>query len=69
MLKIITIFKFARYSVGLKLLGSMFKNSFKEIVHLMLFAGILILIFSSFLYYSERDMNNTKFTSIPESFW
>ena len=69
MLKILSIFKFARYSNGLKMLGNIFKNSFKDIMHLMLFAVVLILLFSSFLYYSERDMDSTKFISIPASFW
>uniref|UniRef100_A0A1I7YFT3 Ion_trans domain-containing protein n=1 Tax=Steinernema glaseri TaxID=37863 RepID=A0A1I7YFT3_9BILA len=61
--------KTASHSVGLQILGKTFRASVQEFCLLIFFMVIALVLFSSGVYFAEQSEPNTKFTSIPASFW
>ncbi|VBB32101.1 unnamed protein product, partial [Acanthocheilonema viteae] len=57
------------HSVGLQILGKTFRASIQEFCLLIFFMVIALVLFSSGVYFAEQNEPNTKFTSIPASFW
>ena len=69
LIRVIRILKLSRHSFGLQILGHTLKASCRELCLLVFFMSIGVIIFSSLIYYAEKDSYNTKFTSIPTAFW
>ena len=68
-LRIIRVFKLARHSRGLQGLGYTMKSSYKELGLILMFFGILTMIFSSLVYIFEKDEKGASFKNIFDSFW
>ena len=65
----IRIFKIARHSAGLQVLGYTVKESTAELSLLFLLLLMGMILFSSLMYYAEEEVEGTKFTSIIQAFW
>jgi len=70
-IRVIRIFKLTRHSRGLHILANTIKASFQELIMLVLFLAIAIILFASAVFFAESHSGDpdTKFKSIPHSFW
>ena len=67
--RVFRIFKFSRHSQGLRILGYTLKSCASELGFLLFSLTMAIIIFATIMFYAEKKVENTDFTSIPESFW
>uniref|UniRef100_A0A914QDT2 Ion transport domain-containing protein n=2 Tax=Panagrolaimus TaxID=55784 RepID=A0A914QDT2_9BILA len=67
--RVARIFKLARYSIGLRAFGETMKKSAAELSMLGMFLLTGIMLFSTAIYFFERDEPNSKFYSIPAACW
>ena len=69
LVRVFRIFKLSRHSKGLQILGQTLRASMRELGMLIFFMFIVVVLFSSAIYYAEFRHDTTDFTSIPGSFW
>lgn len=67
--RVFRIFKFSRHSQGLRILGYTLKSCASELGFLLFSLTMAIIIFATVMYYAEKNVVDTTFTSIPASFW
>jgi len=67
--RVFRIFKFSRHSQGLRILGYTLMSCASELGFLLFSLSMAIIIFATIMFYAEKNMPGTKFTSIPEAFW
>lgn len=67
--RVFRIFKFSRHSQGLRILGYTLKSCASELGFLLFSLTMAIIIFATVMFYAEKNVDKTKFTSIPEAFW
>lgn len=67
--RVFRIFKFSRHSKGLRILGITLQSCASELGFLLFSLSMAIVIFATMVYYVEKDYKNTKFSSIPATFW
>ena len=70
LVRVFRIFKLSRHSKGLQILGQTLRASMRELGMLIFFMLIVVVLFSSAIYYAEgQEYDETDFTSIPGAFW
>ncbi|XP_019627983.1 potassium voltage-gated channel protein Shal-like isoform X2 [Branchiostoma floridae] len=67
--RVFRIFKFSRHSQGLRILGYTLKSCASELGFLLFSLTMAIIIFATVMFYAEKNVASTKFTSIPAAFW
>ncbi len=67
--RVFRIFKFSRHSQGLRILGYTLKSCASELGFLLFSLTMAIIIFATVMFYAEKNVEETTFTSIPEAFW
>ena len=67
--RVFRIFKFSRHSQGLRILGYTLKSCASELGFLLFSLTMAIIIFATVMFYAEKGMDGTTFTSIPAAFW
>lgn len=68
-LRVFRIFKLARYFRALRVFGLTLVGSKRELATITMFTSVTIVIFSSVIYYVEKDDPDTLYVSIPASMW
>lgn len=67
--RVFRIFKFSRHSQGLRILGYTLKSCASELGFLVFSLAMAIIIFATVMFYAEKNVKGTNFTSIPAAFW
>lgn len=67
--RVFRIFKFSRHSQGLRILGYTLKSCASELGFLLFSLSMAIIIFATVIYYMEKNVHDTHFTSIPQASW
>ncbi|XP_065564177.1 potassium voltage-gated channel protein Shal-like isoform X3 [Artemia franciscana] len=67
--RVFRIFKFSRHSQGLRILGYTLKSCASELGFLVFSLAMAIIIFATVMFYAEKNVDTTNFTSIPAAFW
>jgi len=67
--RVFRIFKFSRHSQGLRILGYTLMSCASELGFLLFSLSMAIIIFATIMFYAEKNVTGTTFTSIPEAFW
>ncbi|GAB6025715.1 hypothetical protein CHUAL_011698 [Chamberlinius hualienensis] len=67
--RVFRIFKFSRHSQGLRILGYTLKSCASELGFLVFSLAMAIIIFATVMFYAEKNVPGTRFTSIPSAFW
>jgi len=70
LMRVLRVFKLSRHSKGLQVLGNSLKASLSELGMIVFLVCVLIIVFSSAIYYAEYSKNTvSNFESIPSTFW
>ena len=68
-IELLRFFRMARHSTGIRSLGYTLNKSRRELFLLFSLWMICLLIFSSLIYFAEKEQADTPFVSIPASIW
>ena len=66
--RVFRIFRLAKHYTGLQILCLALQASARELIFLVMFVGLGMLLFATFIFYAEFNTEDI-FLNIPESFW
>ena len=69
LLRVVRVLKLSRYSKGLQVLARTLVVSSSDLPSLLAIMVINIILFSSIVYYTELNIKENDFESIPDAFW
>ena len=69
LLRVIRLLKLTRYVAALRILGHTVLSCQEQLIALMFLILISVILFSSTIFYIEKEANPGQFSSIPASFW
>jgi hypothetical protein len=67
--RVFRIFKAARHSQGLRVLGLTLQACVSELGFMLFSLSMAVVIFATMMYYMEKNVEDSMFTSIPATFW
>lgn len=67
--RVFRIFKFSRHSAGLRILGMTLQSCVSELGFMLFSLSMAVIIFATIMYYAEKNVEHTRFSSIPAAFW
>jgi len=67
--RVFRIFKFSRHSQGLRVLGLTLQACVGELGFMLFSLSMAVVIFATMMYYMEKNVEDSMFTSIPSAFW
>ena len=68
-MRVVRVFRLARYSKRIKFFVHSITSSSREFGMLIIYLSLCILLYSTTMYYLEKDGEETKFVDIPTTFW
>ena len=69
LLRVVRLLKLTRYVAALRILGHTVISCQEQLIALIFLILISVILFSSSIYYIEKEANPEQFSSIPASFW
>lgn len=69
LLRVVRLLKLTRYVAALRILGQTVQSCQEQLTALMFLILISVILFSSAIFYIEKEANPDNFSSIPTSFW
>ena len=69
LLRVVRLLKLTRYVAALRILGNTVISCQEQLIALIFLILISVILFSSSIYYIEKEANPEQFSSIPASFW
>ncbi|MEM7657972.1 MAG: ion transporter [Bacteroidota bacterium] len=67
--RLFRMFKIVRYVSALRIITNVFRQKREELVISLVFILFILLIVSCLMFYVEKDVPGTQFTSIPATMW
>lgn len=69
LMRVFRIFKLARHSAGLRSLGATLQHSARDLGQLLLFISVGVFLFSTLVYFAEKEAEESQLRSIPMGWW
>ncbi|KAK2826390.1 hypothetical protein Q5P01_020604 [Channa striata] len=69
LMRVFRVLKLARHSAGLRSLGATLRHSSREVGMLVLFLSVGVSMFSSLIYFVEKESEESELQTIPIGWW